>query len=76
MGEEEDAWWKRVGSAFGVCSRFVVVTNPSLASHPLIGEAVALRARLKELGDVALARAQEMEEARRYPEGRRVRKQA
>lgn len=60
----------RVASACGVGSRFVVVTNPSLGSHPLIGEAVALRARLQRLGDVALQRAQELEEARRFPQGR------
>ncbi|ARO53970.1 hypothetical protein B2G69_07270 [Methylorubrum zatmanii] len=69
-GEAEDAWWKRVSRARGVGSRFVIVPDPALARHPLHEEAVALKARLAELGDVALQRAQELEEARRFPNGR------
>lgn len=56
--DERDAWMHRTTSAAGIAGRMISVTDPKLAEHPLLTEAVGLRSRLLLLRDEALARAQ------------------
>jgi hypothetical protein len=45
-GEELAVWGKRASIGAGLGSRLIIVTHPRFARHPLLEEAIDLRARL------------------------------